>query len=182
MEFSGHSGHSVGLLVGAGLAAGFLLRKAWIRLKLSRAKHPSLRGHARISRRIARWVPFYEYDEATVLRADGAPDEVALRRRAGFERLAALYRQRFPETTRLTGLAREGISDLQFTDAYRVPFQFSRYVRERLPAGSFLRASSGVTVTDLDGNVSYDLTGSYGVNVFGYDFYKACMREGNARI
>jgi glutamate-1-semialdehyde 2,1-aminomutase len=33
-------------------------------------------------------------------------------------------------------------------------------------------------VTDLDGNELYDLTGSYGVNVFGYDFYKECMAEG----
>ncbi|HEX4965560.1 MAG TPA: aminotransferase class III-fold pyridoxal phosphate-dependent enzyme, partial [Thermoanaerobaculia bacterium] len=39
----------------------------------------------------------------------------------------------------------------------------------------------GVTVTDLDGNVFYDLTGSYGVNLLGYDFYKECMREGVAR-
>ena len=29
-----------------------------------------------------------------------------------------------------------------------------------------------MNVTDLDGNSFYDLTGSYGVNVFGYDFYK----------
>ena len=32
-----------------------------------------------------------------------------------------------------------------------------------------------MTVTDLDGNRFYDLTGSYGVNVFGYDFYKECI-------
>ena len=32
-----------------------------------------------------------------------------------------------------------------------------------------------MTVTDLDGNTFYDLTGSYGVNVFGYDFYKDCI-------
>jgi glutamate-1-semialdehyde 2,1-aminomutase len=30
----------------------------------------------------------------------------------------------------------------------------------------------------LDGNVFYDLTGSYGVNLFGYDFYKSCIAEG----
>jgi glutamate-1-semialdehyde 2,1-aminomutase len=36
-------------------------------------------------------------------------------------------------------------------------------------------------VTDLDGNVFYDLTGSYGVNVFGYDFYKECMARGSER-
>ena len=44
-------------------------------------------------------------------------------------------------------------------------------------AGTFLESSSGVTVTDLDGNVFYDLTGSYGVNLFGYDFYKDCIER-----
>ena len=74
------------------------------------------------------------------------------------------------------------ISDLQFTDAYRVPFQFSRFVRTHLKAGTFVQSSSGVTVTDLDGNVFYDLTGSYGVNLFGYDFYKECMARGAERV
>jgi glutamate-1-semialdehyde 2,1-aminomutase len=36
-------------------------------------------------------------------------------------------------------------------------------------------------VTDLDGNRFYDLAGSYGVNLFGHDFYKACMAEGGVR-
>ena len=83
----------------------------------------------------------------------------------------------------LTAEAADGISDLQFTARYRVPFQFSRIVREHLRSGTFLQSSSGVTVTDLDGNSFYDLTGSYGVNVFGYDFYKDCIaqRRANAR-
>src|SRR5207253_977942 len=74
--------------------------------------------------------------------------------------------------------AADGISDMQFTEAYRVPFQYGRMVRENLKVGSFLQSSAGVTVTDLDGNSFYDLTGSYGVNVFGYDFYKECMARG----
>ena len=53
-----------------------------------------------------------------------------------------------------------------------MPFQYSGFVRQHLKAGTFVQSSSGVTVTDLDGNQFYDLTGSYGVNVFGYDFYK----------
>jgi len=51
-----------------------------------------------------------------------------------------------------------------------------------LPAGSFLASSTGVQVTDLDGNACYDLTGSYGVNLLGYDFYKACMERGIRRV
>ena len=72
--------------------------------------------------------------------------------------------------------------DLQFTGAYRVPFQYSRYLREHLRVPAFVREASGVTVTDLDGNTFYDLTGSYGVNVFGVDFYKECIADGCSRV
>jgi glutamate-1-semialdehyde 2,1-aminomutase len=93
-------------------------------------------------------------------------------------RLAQLYRERFAETRRLTAEVRENISDLQFTDAYRVPFPYSRMVRDHLRPGSFLKTSDGVMLTDLDGNRFYDLAGSYGVNLFGYDFYKSCIEKG----
>jgi glutamate-1-semialdehyde 2,1-aminomutase len=148
------------------------------RLELSRAKHSSLTGHVRMARRIASLIPFYDYGEEQFFGSDAAPDEIVARRRTGFQRLSQLYRERFPETARLTTEIKDGISDLQFTDAYRVPFQYSRMVREHLNGGTFLQSSSGVTVTDLDGNRFYDLTGSYGVNVFGYDFYKECMEQG----
>ena len=153
-------------------APAILLRP---RLQLSRAKHPSLSGHARMARRMASLVPFYQYDEARFFAADGAPDDVAATRRADFDRLAALHRTRYARTLALTEDATAMISDLQFTETYRVPFQFSRFVRQRLPVGAFLESSSGVTVTDLDGNAFYDLTGSYGVDLFGEDFYKACI-------
>ena len=63
-----------------------------------------------------------------------------------------------------------------------MPFQFSRYARKNLPSGAFLQSSEGVTVTDLDGNRFYDLTGSYGVNVLGYGFYKDAIERGAAQV
>jgi glutamate-1-semialdehyde 2,1-aminomutase len=134
-----------------------------------------------MARRVAALIPYYAYDEMRFFRSDDAPDEIAARRRVGFSRLSDLYRERYARTAALTAEAREGISDLQFTSLYRVPFQYGAMVRKHLAVGGFLQSSSGVTVTDLDGNRFYDLTGSYGVNVFGYDFYKACMAEGSAR-
>src|SRR5208283_3181212 len=101
---------------------------------------------------------------------------------AGFMRLAALYRERYARTLELTAEVEDGISDLQFTSAYRVPFQFSRLVRKHLKTGAFVESSSGVTLTDADGNRFYDVTGSYGVNVFGYDFYKDCIARGAERV
>jgi len=152
------------------------------RLLLSSGKHRSLAGHARIARRLASFVRFYEYGEDRFFCADGAPADVAARRRAGFMQLSALYQTRFAKTAALTAEAAESISDLQFTAAYRVPFQFSRFVREHLKTGTFLQSSAGVTVTDLDGNQFYDVTGSYGVNVLGYDFYKQAMARGFERV
>jgi len=173
---------AIGLYAAGATALATSLVKLKTRLELSKAKHRSLTGHARMARRLASIIPGYEYGEAQFFCCDDAPDEVAARRRAGFDRLAELYRVRFAETMRRTAEVADGISDLQFTDAYRVPFQFSRIARRHLNAGAFVQSSSGVTITDLDGNRSYDLTGSYGVNVFGYDFYKGCMERGQERV
>ncbi len=168
------------------MLAGFVLviglRKLQLRLQLSRAKHRSLAGHSRMARRFASLVPFYEYGESRFFSTDGAPEDILAARRAGFRRLSTLFAERFKKTTGLTGEIADGVSDLQFTSRYRVPFQFSGYVRQHLKGGTFLESSSGVTVTDLDGNRLYDLTGSYGVNVFGYDFYKECIERGAERV
>ncbi len=163
----------------AGLAAAWPL--AMQRLALSRAKHPSLTGHSRMAKRVARFVPGYTYDETAFFASDGAPAELQARRRQGFARLAAQLNSRHEKSIALTRQARETISDLQFTGAYRVPFQYSAYLRQHLSVGAFVQRTDGVTITDLDGQTFYDLTGSYGVNVFGNDFYKACMAEGSAR-
>ena len=177
------SSHAAFALYATGAAALVaLLPKVRARLMLSSAKHRSLEGHSRMSRRLASFIPFYEYNEAAFFRADEAPGDVVARRRAGFGQLADYYRTHFPITTQLSAEAAEDISDLKFTARYRVPFQFSRIVRDNLKGGSFLQSSRGVTVTDLDGNSFYDLTGSYGVNVFGYDFYKDCIVKGAEKV
>jgi glutamate-1-semialdehyde 2,1-aminomutase len=168
------------LILGAA-AIGILAPKVYRRLQLSRAKHPSLTGHARMARRIASQVPFYEYDESEFFNSDDAPAEVADQRRTGFMRLAELYKERFPKTVQLSEEVVDGISDLRFVGRYRVPFQYSRLVRENLKSGSFVQSSSGVMVADLDGNQFYDLTGSYGVNLLGYDFYKGSIDRGADR-
>jgi Glutamate-1-semialdehyde aminotransferase len=92
--------------------------------------------------------------------------------------LEQYFKDNFSQSISLTSDAAKGLSDLQFTGLYRVPFQYSRYVNKHLKSGSFLKSSNGTKVTDLDGNEFYDLTGSYGVNVFGNDFYKECVDKG----
>jgi glutamate-1-semialdehyde 2,1-aminomutase len=169
-------------LLGLGAAGAVGMAKAKRRLDLSRAKHASLTGHVRMAKRIAGLIPFYEFDEQAFFDSDGAPPDIAERRKAGFDGLARDYKRRFVNTIVIKSEIKEGISDLQFTDAYRVPYQYSRLVREHLGAGPLLQSSCGVHLSDVDGNRFYDLAGSYGVNLLGYDFYKACIERGAARV
>src|SRR5215831_5481137 len=154
MTFSLYALSAAGAVGAIGLTAS--LHRVTTRLTLSKAKHPSLRGHSNISRFVAKLVPFYEYDESKFFCSDGAPTEVAERRRAGFLALAETYKKRYAETVKLTREVESGVSDLQFTASYRVPFQYSKFVRKNLAAGAFVSSTAGVQVTDLDGNESYD--------------------------
>src|SRR3984885_5101942 len=174
----------VPILVIAGAAVigtAAVFPKVRARLALSRAKHRSLTGHSKMSRQVARLIPFYEFDVNDFFRSDGAPAAVGSQRQDGFFRLAGLCQERFGKSRQLTLQTSTRISDLQFTETYRVPFQYSRLVREHLGAGAFVQSSAGVTVTALHGNIAYDLTGSYGGNIFGNDFYKECIGAAETR-
>jgi len=164
-------------VVGAA-AAGLAVQKGRARLRLSRAKHPSLTGHVRLGKRVAGLLPGYALDREAFFRADEAPTSVAAMRREGFERLSALYAERFARTRALSREMAGSVPDIEFTSTYRVPFQFGPIVKEALGAGNFYQASQGVTLTDLDGNTLYDLTGSYGVNLLGVDAYRGTVAEG----
>jgi glutamate-1-semialdehyde 2,1-aminomutase len=171
-----------GLYALAAAALAALVTRAPRRWRLSRAKHRSLAGHSRLSRRLAALVPFYAYDEREFFASDGAPAEIAAARRAGLERLARDYRAHHARALALGERLESGVSDVAFTNAYRVPFQYRDHLRERLRVASFVEGSVDVRLKDCDGNWSYDLSGSYGVNLFGYDFYKECIDAGAARV
>src|SRR3954463_14631253 len=111
---------SAAAIVGAAVA----FPKLQARLALSRAKHRSLTGHSKMSKMVARLVPHYEFDIDEFFRSDGAPADVAIQRQDGFFRLAGLYQDRYAKGRQMTTAAAERISDLEFTETYRVPFQY----------------------------------------------------------
>lgn len=154
-----------------------LLPRIKRRLELSRAKHRSLAGHARIARRLAAQIPAVHYRDQTFFGADGADATVIARRQRAIDRLERTFLERFPKGIEATLEAREHLPDLRFTGRYRVPFQFSEFLGEHLKLSSFIQSSDGIWLTDLDGNRLIDLTGSYGVNLMGNDFYKRCIAE-----
>lgn len=164
------------------VAIVLLLRKLHTRLRLSLAKHPSVRGHARWSRRLARLVPYYSFDNAQYFDCDGAPEAVANQRRAALDQLSREFAENQAETLAFSETLRDSISDVGFTAAYRVPFPFRSGLPAPLKQASIVAETSGTMIRDIDGNWRYDLTGSYGVNVFGYDFYKTCIAEAQQQV
>ena len=154
------------------------LRRVKNRAELSLAKHGSLAGHPRNARRLAAYLPSYSYDEEYAFGVDGAPEEIVKRRKIAFYTLIKQMQTRYPKSLQETADVVNGLSDLQFTSAYRIPFQFRKLASKGLKIASFVQSTEGVTVTDLDGNKFFDLTGSYGVNLFGNDFYKDCIDQG----
>ena len=79
----------------ASVSAVFALPTAYRRLQLSLAKHPSLAGHSRMAKRVAALLPGYAYPPSRFFASDDAPAEVVATRTEGFERLSAMYQQRF---------------------------------------------------------------------------------------
>src|SRR5689334_24278394 len=112
-------------LAGAVAVTAAVAPKVKARIELSRAKHRSLAGHSKMSRRISKLIPRYEFDINDFFASDGAPQDVATKRQDGFFRLSALYQERFARSRATTAEAAAGVSDLQFTQSYRVPFQYS---------------------------------------------------------
>src|SRR5260370_7640183 len=146
------------LAAGAVAATAVAAPKVKARRALSRAKPRSLTGHSKMSRMVARLVPFYEFDINDFFASDGAPASIASKRQDGFFRLARLYGERYAKGRQMTAEARTQISDLQFTEAYRVPFQYSRLVREHLAISAFVQSSAGVPSPSVAPNLSPALT------------------------
>lgn len=163
--------------IGLGLAY-----KIYIRLQLSRAKHPSLRGHSKWSRRLAKQIPFFSYDETRFFNSDGAPENIVEKRQQGLNLLRKNILSCSPKTLEFSASLENSISDVGFTSAYRVPFPYRDFLCQELKLGTIAEQTQGVKIKDLDGNWRFDLTGSYGVNVFGYDFYKSCMETGFEKV
>ncbi len=160
----------------------FIVPRIHRRWLMSRAKHRSLAGHVRIARLIARHIPRYEFDDERFLVADGADGIIAARRQAGLDSLAVRLNRSRPRSAEAMGKLRNAVADVEFIRHYRVPFQFNRVIREKITAGVMVTATHGHRITDLDGNQLLDVSGSYGVNLFGHEFYKACLAEASETV
>jgi glutamate-1-semialdehyde 2,1-aminomutase len=165
----------------AGLA-GVPIVLLTMRLVRGLATLPALAVVPLLSRRLSTVVRGRSSSEEEMLGVDGAPARWIADRRAGLDRLAARLREQNVETSAWSQSMRGSFSDLRFTDASRVPFPFLSVMREKFNLCSVVTESRGPHLKNLDGAWTIDVSGSYGLNVAGFDRYKEWIEQGWERV
>ena len=135
-----------------------------------------------MSRRMSSWVTAHHYTQDAFFNADGADAASVDRRKSALDRLSSVLGARHERSAEWGNAIREGFSDLRFADANRVPFPFAPTMRERFNLTTVVTASDGPRLRDLDGGWSLDVSGSYGLNVAGFDQYKDWIQKGWDRV
>ncbi len=130
------------------------------------------------SRHLSKWVGSRDYSDDDFYQADGAGERWIELRKQALERLSGFFQTQCAKSIAWGNEIRDSFSDLRFTDANRVPFPFIRLMRDKFNLCSVVTASQGPKLRDLDGNWSLDVSGSYGLNVVGFDQYKEWMQKG----
>lgn len=122
-------------------------------------------------------IPKYTLGEEDFFTCDGATPEVAKRRKNAIQELSAKWKKKYPKCQDFSAELKKMISDLRFTSNRCFP-AFNQVIQKYLDPSMALERTEGVDVVDLDGNKSMDISGSYGVNVCGYETYKDFIEEG----
>lgn len=135
-----------------------------------------------VSRVLSWLVKTRHYSEEEFLGADGAPEQWLGARRQALDRLSTQLSEQRPQSEAWAESVRGSMSDLRFADANRVPFPFAKVMAERFNLCSVAVASEGPRLQDLDDNWTLDISGSYGVNVAGYDLYKQWVAQGQDKV
>ena len=112
----------------------------------------------------------YLFLRQTFFRCDGATEDIVQKRIASFEAMKESWENRWPRSKSLALQLKDSFSDLRFS-SNRVYIPFNRHVGQNLVPAAIVEKSDGVDVIDADGERMVDISGSYGVNVFGTDRY-----------
>jgi glutamate-1-semialdehyde 2,1-aminomutase len=125
-------------------------------------------------------IPKYSIDEENFFSADGCSAEVAQKRKKALKELGDKWKAKYPKCHEFSEELKKMISDLRFTSGRCFP-AFNSVVQQYLDPSMALDRTEGVDVVDYDGNKAMDISGSYGVNVCGYEKYKDFIEEGWAK-
>lgn len=126
---------------------------------------------------VSQILPKYTIDESNFYSCDGATTEVASKRKTALLELSQRWSTKYKKCIDFSGELKKMMSDVRFISG-RCFFAFNDVVGSYLDPSMALEKTDRMHVTDIDGNVAMDISGSYGVNVCGYEKYKDFIEEG----
>jgi glutamate-1-semialdehyde 2,1-aminomutase len=122
-------------------------------------------------------LPRFSIEKKDFFRADGATEKVAAQRKAALEALQAKWAKKYPGCLKFATSLKTLISDVRFTSGRCFP-PFNKVTNDYLDPSMALARTEGSSVVDIDNNSALDISGSYGVNVCGYEAYKQFISKG----
>eukprot|EP00924_Labyrinthula_sp_SR-Ha-C_P005755 maker-scaffold_14-snap-gene-4.47-mRNA-1 protein AED:0.03 eAED:0.03 QI:181/1/1/1/1/1/3/27/671 len=127
-------------------------------------------------------VPKYSFTPHQFFRADRCSDEVARVRAAAFDKMKLSWDKKYPAGLEMSQELAKTFSDLRFTGGNRVFLPFMEMLSRWCDPTTIVESSKGPTLKDIDQNELVDISGSYGVNVCGYEKYKEFITEGWKKV
>ena len=122
-------------------------------------------------------LPRFAIKKADFFSSDGCSAEVATKRRKALEELQKRWSTKYSQCLKFGHELKTLISDVRFTSGRCFP-PFNAVTNEYLDPSMALAKTDGPNVIDIDENSALDISGSYGVNVCGYEAYKKFITAG----
>lgn len=127
---------------------------------------------------VSHLLPRYHFSKEQFLNADSPPPEVVAKRQKAFETLNVHWNDKFSNGLKISEYLSQSFSDLRFAGGNRVFLPFQRILNNWCDPCTVIKSVDGVYLTDVDNNELIDISGSYGVNVCGYEKYKEFISKG----
>mmetsp|Transcript_19571 Transcript_19571/g.33949 ORF Transcript_19571/g.33949 Transcript_19571/m.33949 type:complete len:671 (-) Transcript_19571:502-2514(-) len=151
-----------------------LMYRVFLELMTLRAATPTPLIFPIVSHIMPRWA-FNDHD---FFRTDNPPEEIAQKRERAFEALAEKWKTKFPKSIELSAYLSDKFSDLRFAAGNRVFIPYQKKLEGWCDPCTVIDHADGTDLIDVDKHRLTDVSGSYGVNVCGYDEYKRFITEG----
>jgi len=122
-------------------------------------------------------LPRFAIKKKDFFKADGCSEAVAAKRKKALEDLQKRWSTKYSQCLNFGKSLKTLISDVRFTSGRCFP-PFNEVTNEYLDPSMALAKTNGPNVVDIDNNSALDISGSYGVNVCGYEAYKQFITAG----
>jgi glutamate-1-semialdehyde 2,1-aminomutase len=127
-------------------------------------------------------MPRYSFSDSEFFRADDCGEAVARQREQAFDALQRKWSAKWPKSLETSAFLSQSFSDLRFMSSNRVFLPFQRKIEGWCDPCTVVQRVEGPYLVDIDGQRLIEVSGSYGVNVCGYEAYKRFLKEGAAMV